>query len=376
MRFRFVRVLALLAVLAAVFAGVAKALDFDDEDPEPPHPEIGLVYHYEIGTHAGCLPHHVVILSGELPPGLTLSQLNDHTALVSGVATEAGTFSAWLAVRDCDNKSAESLFTFDSWGRRWGIATGSLPAGATGSPYTAKITGQGLQSNVTYTVSAGALPAGLALAADGTISGTPTAVGPATFTVTGTAVSVDPSAPGTRVDSHQYTLTTSGALTATLSQRVAEVGVPVHSALAAAGGTAPYTWSAAGAEPAGIHINSDGSITGVPTRAGAYALHAHVVDANGTAKDVQVTLIVRARLAIAARAVALRAGRANRVRITVRGGVRPLRWSGRLPAGLALDGATGTIHGTPTKTGTFTVTLRVRDSLGAVASKRLLVSVR
>jgi hypothetical protein len=53
MPFRFVRVLTLLAVLAGTFAGIAKALDFDDEDPEPPHPEIGLVYHYELGTHAG-----------------------------------------------------------------------------------------------------------------------------------------------------------------------------------------------------------------------------------------------------------------------------------------------------------------------------------
>src|SRR5207253_1957476 len=164
MQFRFVRVLALLAVIAGTFAGMAKALDFDDEDPQPPHPEIGLVYHYEIGTHAGCLPHHVIIVSGQLPPGLKLTQLNDHTALVDGIATEAGVFSVWLAVKDCENKSAEALFTFDTWGRRWSIATDSLPAAAAGSPYSAKLVGQGVQSNVTYAVSAGALPAGLTLA--------------------------------------------------------------------------------------------------------------------------------------------------------------------------------------------------------------------
>src|SRR5207302_6785449 len=99
MQFRFIRVLTLFAVLAGAYAGVAQALDFDDEDPHPPHPEVGLVYHYEIGTHAGCLPHHVVISSGALPPGLKLSQLNDHTGLVDGSATEAGTFSVWLAVK-------------------------------------------------------------------------------------------------------------------------------------------------------------------------------------------------------------------------------------------------------------------------------------
>src|SRR3954463_11045313 len=107
MRFRFVRLLALGCVAAAAFAGVASALDFDDEDPRPPHPEIGLVYHYEIGTHAGCIPHHVVISSGQLPPGLTLTQIAYETALVSGIATEAGTFKVWLAVKDCENRSAE-----------------------------------------------------------------------------------------------------------------------------------------------------------------------------------------------------------------------------------------------------------------------------
>src|SRR3954470_8258986 len=119
MRFRFVRLLALGCVAAAAFAGVASALDFDDADPEPPHPEIGLVYHYEIGSHAGCLPHRYEILSGALPPGLKLSQLNNHTALVDGMATEAGNFGVWLAVRDCDNKSAEGFFNFEVWSRRW-----------------------------------------------------------------------------------------------------------------------------------------------------------------------------------------------------------------------------------------------------------------
>src|SRR2546423_746527 len=205
MRLRFIGIVSVLAALLAVFAGVARALDFDDEDPHPPHPEIGLVYHYEIGTHAGCLPHHVVLSSGQLPPGLTLSQLNDHTALVSGIATDAGTFSAWLAVKDCENKSAEALFSFETWARRWGITTVSLAPAAAGSPYSAKLEGKGVQSNVTWTVSSGSLPAGLALTPDGTISGTPTG-GAATFTVTGTAVSVDPAAPGARGDPRQLPL--------------------------------------------------------------------------------------------------------------------------------------------------------------------------
>src|SRR5436305_6726983 len=248
MRLRFIRVLALAAVLAGAFAGIARALDFDDEDPHPPHPELGLVYRYEIGTHAGCLPRHVVISSGQLPPGLTLSQKGDNsTAVVSGIATTEGTFSAWLAVKDCENRSAETLFTFDVWGRRFSIATASLPPASPGAPYSATLQTAGIDSNTTWQVTSGAPPAGLTLSPPGVISGTPTATGSATFTVTATGVAKDFT--GTRVDTKQLTLNVV-ALAARLSRPAAEVGVPFAASLVGSGGQAPYTFSATGA-PAG-----------------------------------------------------------------------------------------------------------------------------
>jgi hypothetical protein len=372
MRFRFVGVLILLAALAAVFAGIAHALDFDDEDPNPPHPEIGLVYHYEIGTHAGCLPHHLVIDSGQLPPGLTLTQLNDHTGLVSGIATQEGTFSVWLEVIDCANKSAQAFFTFDVWARRFSIATPSLAAAALGSPYSATLATSGIPSNTTWAVTSGLLPAGMTLSKDGVISGTPTAVGPSTFNVQATGVAKDFT--GTRIDSKQYTLNVA-ALAARLARATAEVGVSFRTSLIGSGGQAPYTWRATVA-PAGLTIGSDGAISGVPTKAGAYTLTAHVVDANGAAKDVAVRLIVRARLAIATKTLhAATVGHAYSGRLAVRGGVGPLTWSASLPRGLKLSAKTGAITGVPAGAGTFRVKVRVRDSLGAVSTKTLLLSV-
>jgi large repetitive protein len=377
MRFRFVQILVLLGVMAGAYAGVARALDFDDEDPEPPHPEVGLVYHYEIGTHAGCLPHRLSIGQGQLPPGLQLTQLNDHTGLVSGIGTEPGVYNAWIYLKDCANASAQTLFTFEVYIRRWGIATDSLPAGATGSPYSFKLEAKGIPSTVVFEVSSGALPAGLTLAKDGTISGTPTGAGPSTFTVKGTAESTDPSSPGTRVDSRQFTLNVAGQLTATLSRGVAEVGVPVRSALTTTGGMAPYTWSAKGVLPTGLQLGSDGSITGVPKQPGVVTLAAHVVDANGSAKDVQVRLVVRARVAIATKSLpAATAGHAYRATLKVRGGAGGLRWSARgAPAGLRIDVVTGRLSGSPGAAGTFRFTVRVRDALGAVSAKTFVLSV-
>jgi large repetitive protein len=162
MRLRVLQILALLSVLAGAYAGVARALDFDDEDPQPPRGEIGATYYYKIGAHAGCVPYHFVVDSGDLPPGLKLSDLDITTGLVSGLPTESGTFSAWLSLHDCDGKSAQTLFTFEAWPLSWGIKTASLPSAVAGAPYSAKLeAGDHPTTVVTWKVTAGALPAGV-----------------------------------------------------------------------------------------------------------------------------------------------------------------------------------------------------------------------
>jgi len=192
--------------------------------------------------------------------------------------TEVGTFSAWIALKDCDNKSAETLFTFDVWARRWGISTESLKSAAVGSPYSATLEGSGLPSDVTWEVTAGSLPAGLTLSPAGVIAGTASATGSSTFTVKATAK--EKNFGPTRIDSKQFTLNVV-ALAASASRKVAEVGVRFNSTLAGSGGQSPYTFSATGT-PAGLAVGSGGAISGAPTRAGSYTLNVHLVDANGS----------------------------------------------------------------------------------------------
>jgi large repetitive protein len=376
MRVRLVQLSVLLAVAAAAFAGIARALDFDDEDPHPPRAAIGLVYHYEIGTHAGCIPHHVVISSGQLPPGLKLSQIGYQTALVDGIATETGTFSVWLAVKDCENRSAETLFTFEVWPRRFSVATQALKAAPLGSPYSATLETSGISSNTTWELAGGSLPAGLGLSKEGVISGAPTAAGSSTFTVKATGIAKDFT--GTRVDTKQLTLDVV-AFAARSARSQAEVGIPFRSTLVGSGGQAPYTWTATGV-PAGLAVTPDGAIGGKPTRAGSYTLAATLTDATGASASVQVRLAVRPRLAIATRSLRTASkGRVYKTKIGVRGGVAGLRWTltgGKLPSGLKLAARTGTISGVPRTAGTFRFTLRARDSLGATSIRMLVLTVR
>ena len=121
------------------------------------------------------------------------------------------------------------------------------------------------------------------------------------------------------------------------------------------------------------------SLSGVPTRSGPYTVNVHLVDATARRGTSQVKLVVRSKLAIAAKALpAATAGRAYAAKVAFHGGVPGPALDdggGSLPAGLKLAAGTGTIAGVPRSAGTFRVTVRVRDSLGAVSTKTLLLSV-
>ena len=67
----------------------------------------------------------------------------------------------------------------------------TLPAGTVGVSYNQTVTASGGTSSFTYTVSSGALPAGLTLnAATGAITGTPTATGTSNVTITATNIAL------------------------------------------------------------------------------------------------------------------------------------------------------------------------------------------
>jgi len=373
MRLRFIKVLALVVLLAGAYVGVARALDFNDEDT-PPAGEVGAAYSFKLGVHGGCIPYHFHVDSGSLPPGLKLTDFDYYSGLISGTPTEAGTYTAWLSVIDCDNKTSQDLFEFNIAPRKWGITTASLPKAVAGSPYTTTLQAGGqATTTVTWRVTSGLLPAGLILGTDGTISGTPTSAGSSTFTIT--ATSTDASGT-TRTDARQLTLNVI-SLTVSLSRQVGEVGVRFSSALAVSGGTAPYTWSANGGLPAGISIAPNGTVTGVPAQAGSFTLTAHVVDSSGVGSDVRLPFVVRPHVAIAGRLQAASVGHAYQAKLSARGGVAPLRWSiaqGTLPRGLKLA-ANGTLRGTANTSGTFRIRIRVRDALGAVATKTFVLAV-
>ena len=152
------------------------------------------------------------------------------------------------------------------------VSPGALPNGAVAAAYSQTITASGGVAPYSFNVSAGALPAGLSLSPGGLLTGTPTAGGTFSFTITATDSSPFP---GPFSGSQAYLLTIAPPTVVLPATTLAggTLGAAYSDAIApASGGTAPYAYAVtAGALPGGLTLNaSTGAITGTPSALGTF----------------------------------------------------------------------------------------------------------
>jgi hypothetical protein len=136
------------------------------------------------GTAAG---YNWAIAAGALPAGLVLASAGTPSTTISGTPTEAGTFDFTVRVTDSNGGTVMRAFTLVVDAALI-IDTLTVPTATEGGAYSAPITASGGTGvGYTWSITAGALPAGLVLAPAGTpsttISGTPTAHGTFGFTL-------------------------------------------------------------------------------------------------------------------------------------------------------------------------------------------------
>lgn len=117
--------------------------------------------------------------TGSLPPGLTLSS----GGTVSGTPTQAGSFTFTIQVTDANKLTATSSYTINIGVLPLTITTTSLPQATAFTPYSQTFTASGGTSPYTFRVASGTLPAGLSLAPNGLLSGTPATNVTASFTI-------------------------------------------------------------------------------------------------------------------------------------------------------------------------------------------------
>jgi Putative Ig domain len=321
------------------------------------------------------------VTSGSLPAGLSLASA---TGVISGTPTASGAFNFTATITDsgspAQTKSAATSIVIAP--SLLAVSTTTLPSGTNGAAYSQALLANGGTPGYTWSITSGALPTGLTLAAGtGVISGTSTASGTFSFTATvsdsGNPAQTKSVATSIVIAPNALTITSSTLASGTNGTAYSQV-------LQAGGGTPGYTWSiGSGSLPAGLTLTaSTGTISGTPTGSGTSNFTVTVSDSGNPAQTKSVALTI----AIAAKTLAVTTstlpsgtnGTAYSQVLQASGGTPGYTWSissGSLPTGLTLAAPTGTISGTPTASGTFNFTATITDSGSPVQTKSASLTI-
>ena len=248
------------------------------------------------------------------------------------------------------------------------------PGGEVGVTYSDQLTVIGGTSPFTWSVSAGALPPGLALgASSGLLSGTPTAAGTYSFTV--------------KVTDHAGLSDTEAVSLPIIAGPSLSFPAPpagwtntvYTNTLTVSGGTGPYAWSvSSGSLPAGISLSPSGVLSGTPTATGTSSFTVKVTDANAQSATQATSITISAGVSTTFSAPpAAVVGTAYTDTLTATGGTTPYTWSvnaGTLPPGLTLSSA-GVLSGTPTTAGSYPFSVNVVDKNNGIATASITLVV-
>jgi hypothetical protein len=302
------------------------------------------------------------IVGTALPNGLSINSTN---GLISGTPTvNSGSTSYTVRVTDGLGQTSDKSFSMTvsapAITTTQAIASRTLTAG-TADSFT-PVTATGGYSTKTWSISP-ALPSGLTLtASNGLISGTPTVnTGATTYTVTVTDVLNTSSSKTFSMTINAPALTTTQAIT-TRTFRTGAV-ITSYTPVTASGGYGTKTWDISPALPSGLSLNtSNGLISGTPSAtSGSTSYTITVTDGLSQTSSKTTTLEIVAVLTTAVNSIpTITEGTAYTAfnPVTASGGTTTKTYSisPSLPAGMSFSTSTGQISGTPTSTGTRSVT--------------------
>ena len=321
--------------------------------------------------------------------GLTL---DENTGVISG--TIAATRNGYLTLRAEDTQTGASLsfwlFTdFYSDSQKPVITTDSLPNGTAEQEYSQRLEFTGYHSGwVEWTVVSGSLPDGLTVGyysggGGSLIRGTPTTAGTYTFTLKLRTV-----AGTTQKD---FTLVINDALIAPVFKEPNSTIVLPYAVIGEtysykmdkylaneATCSHPLTWHGPSHLPAGLSFDEvEGVLSVAPTDSTPTALHYFTVQAQNAAgtssQSFKIQVYRRPAITSPETPLSLTAGVYFQWKPEYTGSGD---WSAtELPAGLKFSDGDGSIYGTPTVPGTYTVTLTLTTNSELYAEKKLTLVV-
>lgn len=333
----------------------------------------------------GALPYKWSKVKGSLPGGLKLKGVaGTNTATISGKPGKAGEYNFTVRVTD-KNKTTDDQEYKIIIHPAPKITTTSLAGAVVGVKYNQQLQAIDGQGPYTWNIYSGTLPAGLDLDEEtGIISGIPDAsiIKAQTFKVVFSVTDAMKGAAKSKTLSLRMTLPLT--ITTASPLPVGDAGIKYAQSLKANGGSGKYKWSLPEGSglPNGLSLSRSGVISGKATSAGTSIFNLIVNDGTGSVEK-EFSLTINEKLAITTSSLPDgEVGKAyldgtDPVRLEASGGDGKYTWSisGKLPAGLTLDKATGVISGTPAKIGTNTFTIKVTDGLKAAASLKISLKI-
>lgn len=336
---------------------------------------VGQAYSAGVSSRGGVGRVRYGLANGGLPGGL---ELDPNSGSIGGTPEAEGNFTVGVSATDELRRTTTRALGLRilSGTLPFRITTGSpLSDGLVGRPYSADFGAEGGKAPYTFTIDG--VPAGLT-ASGASISGTPTAAGDATI-----SVSARDANGATAAKSFLLRIKADGLFIITETLPDGVLGQPYTTGVTSQGGRAPFTWSIlSGAIPPGVNFNpNNGEFEGSPSASGRFAMTVEVTDATGATSRRSYAFEVRPpgvdRLQITTQSLPNgSAGTAYSGSVGATGGRAPYAWSvnGDLPAGLSFSGS-GEITGTPAAVGTRSFVVTVSDSLGLRASRTLSITI-
>lgn len=342
-----------------------------------PQGMVGMAYSQVLTATGGDGTYVWAIADGTLPAGVTFDPA---TAKLSGTPTTANSYSFTVQITDGNGVAATKELTIQV-NPMLEVSTTGVPHGAVGAAYTASLEAKGGNGVYTWSMAAGTLPSGLTLAANGTLSGTPTGEGAFSFTVLVKDGNAMTASRAMTLQIHPQLVIQAPAL----PEGTVGVAYPQLS-FSATGGNGAYTWSVvSGSLPAGMTFDpATAATSGTPAADGTYSFTVQVADGNGVKATKAITLLVRAALTV--QTPELPAGTVSVAyaaqEFSAAGGSGTYTWSvgGTVPAGLAfavdpLDPKKAFVQGKPTTAGNYEFQVQVKDSNGVTVVKNLSIQV-
>ncbi|WP_258080424.1 putative Ig domain-containing protein [Xanthomonas arboricola] len=260
----------------------------------------------------GTAPYRYALTAGALPNGVVVDAA---TGALSGTPTLSGTFNFTLTATDSTPSpavQASQNYSVTIAAATLVLAQPTLPPAVRGSAYNQVLTASGGVAPYRYSIASGTLPAGLTLASDGTLSGTPTTQGTSSFTI---AVADAGNASATQA----YSFTVSDAAPVAVADVAATMSDAAVTVAVTANDTGNITAIAIAAAPTnGTAVVNGLELVYTPAAGfvGTDVVSYTVTSSGGTSAAATVTIAVNARpVAVSVTAAAV-PGEAQQVDLT------------------------------------------------------------